>query len=176
LLRGDWDGGIEFVDVQSGEAIRRERAFAGQYTAGFAFLADERHAVVVNGSARAVTLWDTATQTQLRQIRGHLLAGHGAGRSTDGQRLISGSSFPESAKIWDLRMDAVRELVNLKASGNLFQTVGFSPDGSTVFAIENEGKVYFWRAPSWEEIAATEAKDPPSSDFGGQGKAERKQP
>jgi hypothetical protein len=73
-------------------------------------------------------------------------------------------------------MDAVRELVNLKAPGNLFQTVGFSPDGSTVFAIENEGKAYFWRAPSWEEIAAAEAKDPPWSDFGGQGKAENKHP
>jgi hypothetical protein len=33
-----------------------------------------------------------------------------------------------------------------------------------------------WSAPSWEEIAAAEVKDPPSSDFGGQGKTEIKQP
>lgn len=33
-----------------------------------------------------------------------------------------------------------------------------------------------WRAPSWEEIATAEAKDPPPSDFGGQRKAEIKQP
>jgi hypothetical protein len=33
-----------------------------------------------------------------------------------------------------------------------------------------------WSAPSLEEIAAAEAKDPPSSDFGGQGKTEIKQP
>jgi hypothetical protein len=31
-------------------------------------------------------------------------------------------------------------------------------------------------ALSWEEIAAAEAKDPPSSDFGGQGKVESKKP
>jgi hypothetical protein len=33
-----------------------------------------------------------------------------------------------------------------------------------------------WSAPSWEEIAAAEAKDPPLSDFGGQGKTESKKP
>jgi hypothetical protein len=33
-----------------------------------------------------------------------------------------------------------------------------------------------WSAPSWEEIAAAEAKDPPSSDFGGQRKTESKKP
>jgi eukaryotic-like serine/threonine-protein kinase len=159
LLRGDWGGSIEFVDTQSGEAIRRNRVFAGSHTAGFAFLSDEHHAAVINSSARSVTIWDTATQTQLRQLRGHLLAGHGAGLSSDGQRLISGSTFPESAKIWDLRMDAMREVVNLKAPGNLFQAVGFSPDGSIVFAIENGGAAYFWRAPSWEEIAAAELKE-----------------
>ena len=159
LLRGDWDGSLEFFDMQTSHAIKRKAVFAGGHTAGFAFLSDERHAAVINGSALPVTIWDTATQNQVRQLRGHLLAGHGAGRSSDGQRLISGSTFPESAKIWDLRMDAMREVVNLKAPGNLFQTVGFSPDGSTVFAIENGGAAYFWRAPSWAEIAAAEAKE-----------------
>jgi hypothetical protein len=33
-----------------------------------------------------------------------------------------------------------------------------------------------WSAPSWEEIAAVEAKDPSSSDFGGPGKTESKKP
>ena len=31
-------------------------------------------------------------------------------------------------------------------------------------------------APSWAEITAAEAKDPPSPGYGGQGKAEIKQP
>jgi len=54
-------------------------------------------------------------------------------------------------------------VVNLSAPGGLFQTVGFSPDGSTVFAIEYGSAAYFWRAPSWEEIAAAEAKEKPES-------------
>jgi WD40 repeat protein len=155
LLRGDFAGSIGFTDLRSGKTIHRDYVFAGGHTAGFAFLPDGRHAAVINGSAHALTLWDTNTQTRVRQLRGHLLSGHGAARSCDGERLITGSTFPESAKIWDLRMDAVREVLNLSAPGNLFQAVGFSPDGSTVFAIENkEGAAYFWRAPSWEEIAA----------------------
>ena len=32
------------------------------------------------------------------------------------------------------------------------------------------------RVPWWEEIAAAEAKNPPSPGYGGQGKAEIKQP
>lgn len=37
-------------------------------------------------------------------------------------------------------------------------------------------EVFLWRAPSMAEIDAAEAKDQPSSDFGGQGKTEGKQP
>ena len=42
--------------------------------------------------------------------------------------------------------------------------VGFSPDGNFIVSrlrtpdASNDG-VYLWRAPSWEEIAAAEAKD-----------------
>ena len=143
-----------FTDIQTGRTIRNQ-----SWPIGVAFLADGRHAAFVDGSARPVAIWDTATQTQVRQLRGHLLSGHGVGLSSDGQRLITGSTYPESAKIWDVRMDAMREVLNLGAPGNLFQAVGFSPDGNMVFAMENGGAAYFWRAPSWEEIAAAEAKE-----------------
>jgi hypothetical protein len=33
-----------------------------------------------------------------------------------------------------------------------------------------------WIAPSWEEIKAAEAKDPPAPGYGGQGKTPIKQP
>ena len=161
LLRHGSEGNMGFTDIQTGRTIRNQSS-----PNGVAFLADGRHAAFVDGSARPVAIWDTATQTQVRQLRGHLLSGHGVGLSSDGQRLITGSTYPESAKIWDVRMDAMREVLNLGAPGSLFQVVGFSPDGNTVFAMENGGAAYFWRAPAWEEIAAAEAKE----------KAENKQP
>ena len=45
-------------------------------------------------------------------------------------------------------------------------SVNFSPDGSALSSITMDGKVRVWRAPSWAEIAAAEAKE----------KAEIKQP
>jgi hypothetical protein len=34
--------------------------------------------------------------------------------------------------------------------------IGFSPDGSALFAASLEGTTLLWRAPSWEEIEASE--------------------
>ncbi|MGA2557098.1 MAG: hypothetical protein ABSG04_12580 [Verrucomicrobiota bacterium] len=49
----------------------------------------------------------------------------------------------------------------------------WSADGDTILA----GSPWqAWHAPSWEEIAAAEAKDPPSPGEGGQGKVEAQQP
>ena len=42
----------------------------------------------------------------------------------------------------------------------------FSPDGHALMAINEFGVLHLWRAPSWAEIAAAEAKE----------KAETKQP
>ena len=35
----------------------------------------------------------------------------------------------------------------------------FSPDGRILMAINTAGLLYLWSAPSWEEIAAAEAKE-----------------
>ena len=34
--------------------------------------------------------------------------------------------------------------------------IGFSPDGSTLFAASKDGIALLWRAPSWDEIRAAE--------------------
>ena len=59
-------------------------------------------------------------------------------------------------------------------TGSRLDSARWSADGDVILA----GPPWqAWSAPSWEEIEAAEAKDPPSSDFGGQqGKTELKQP
>jgi len=63
-----------------------------------------------------------------------------------------------------------------------FKNLGqeFLSDGNTIAGFEANFEtqavdVRLWRAPSWAEINAAEAKDPPSPGYGGQGKAESKQ-
>jgi WD40 repeat protein len=59
-----------------------------------------------------------------------------------------------------------QELLTLEGAGSLFYLTAFSPDGNTVGALSSDGILNVWRAPSWAEINAAEAKE----------KAEIKQP
>jgi hypothetical protein len=54
--------------------------------------------------------------------------------------------------------------------------MAFSPDGDAIGWLNMTGDLYLWRAPSWAEIGAAEAKDRPSPGYGGQGNVEIKQP
>jgi hypothetical protein len=67
-------------------------------------------------------------------------------------------------KLWD--MDSWQELLTLEGAGSLFGLTAFSPDGNVIGTRSTDGILNLWRAPSWAEINAAEAKD----------KAETKQP
>jgi len=81
--------------------------------------------------------------------------------SQDGRRLILASSGREPVKLWDV--GTRQELLTLSGTGSILRAAKWSPDGNVILA----GPPWqAWIAPSWEEIAAAEAKE----------KAERKQP
>jgi hypothetical protein len=50
-------------------------------------------------------------------------------------------------------------LLTLASSGVVFAKTDFSPDGNILSSIDALGYLHLWRAPSWEEIAAVEAKE-----------------
>ena len=69
-----------------------------------------------------------------------------------------------------------QELLTLEGTGSGFYKSAFSPDDNVIGFPSNDRILILWRAPSCDEINAAEAKDPPSPGYGGQGKAESKQP
>jgi WD40 repeat protein len=110
-------------------------------------------------------VWDTATWQEQATLHGFLEGVISAVFSPDGQRLATGSSKPDEAlKLWDVA--SWQELLTLEGAGSLFYLTAFSPDGNTVGALSSDGILNVWRAPSWAEINAAEAKE----------KAEIKQP
>jgi WD40 repeat protein len=118
-----------------------------------------------------VRFFDPAKGELLDFVHGHLNAAFVVAFSPDGRRLISSNGGREAVKVWDV--GTRQELLTLAGTGSLLYAARWSADGNVILA----GPPWqAWRAPSWEEIAAAEAKDPPSSDFGGQGKAESKKP
>jgi WD40 repeat protein len=87
-------------------------------------------------------------------LHGHLNAAYGIAFSADGRRLISAFGGREAVKLWDV--GTRQELLTLGGTGSMLPAARWSADGDVILA----GPPWqAWRAPSWEEIAAAEAKE-----------------
>ena len=111
--------------------------------------------------AGVVRLFDPAKGEWIEDLHGHLNGVHGVAFSPDGRRLISASGGQEVVKLWDV--GTRQELLTLAGTGSMLVAARWSADGDVILA---GAPWQAWRAPSWEEIAAVEAKE----------KAEIKQP
>jgi WD40 repeat protein len=130
-----------------------------------AAISPDNQIVAIPSRGGVTTLWNRSTQTQAAPpLRGHLLGHHSAIFSKDGTRLVTGSGSWDALRIWDTK--SWQELITLAADGSHFLLTAFSPDGNLLAGSPERGRLHLWRAPSWDEIAAAEAKE----------KAESKQP
>jgi WD40 repeat protein len=101
-----------------------------------------------------VRLFDADKGEWIESVHGHLNAVFGIAFSPDGRRLISASGGREAVKLWDV--GTRQELLTLAGNGSLLATARWSADGDVILA----GPPWqAWLAPSWEEIAAAEAKE-----------------
>lgn len=107
------------------------------------------------GERSVLMLLEVASQraTQVTHVHHRII--NSLAFSPNGRRLItSGTSGNDTLKFWDV--EGARDIAMLGSKGGFFDHVGFSPDGNTVFAVDNQGTVLLWQAPSFEEIAAQE--------------------
>ena len=101
-----------------------------------------------------VWLFDPAEGEFKESLHGHLNGVFGIAFSADGRRLISASGGREAVKLWDVGTQ--QELLTLSGTGSALGLSRWSADGDVILA----GTPWqAWPAPSWEEIAAVEAKD-----------------
>ena len=101
-----------------------------------------------------VLLFDPAKGELIESVHGHLNSVFGIVFSPDERRLVSGSGGREAVKLWDV--STRQELLTLGGIGSRLQAARWSADGDVILA----GPPWqAWRAPSWEEIAAAEAKE-----------------
>jgi len=79
----------------------------------------------------------------------------------DGRRIVTGHSSSQQTLnvvyLWDIATH--RNVLALPGQGRGFYFVRFSPDGHALMAINSDGLLHLWRAPSWAEIAAAEAEE-----------------
>ena len=103
-------------------------------------------------------VWETANWREAATLRGFQLATHSVAFSPDSHRLASGAGAGDTAlHLWDVA--SWQDVLTLRAEGSIFWSTQFSPDGNTIGTCCTDGTLNLWRAPSWDEINATEAKE-----------------
>jgi WD40 repeat protein len=118
------------------------------------FSPDGKLMVSVN-VAGYVQIWDVASRREIQTFRGQMAGVEYIAFSPDGQRLATGGMVAnEAVRLWD--WETRKEVLTLGGEGANFWYVTFSPDGHKLVAVNRQGLVHLWRAPSWAEIEAAE--------------------
>jgi WD40 repeat protein len=143
---------VSFYDLNEPE--KAPRHVAGRfYPSTLAVSPDSRLAALSTESGE-VRLFDPANGELIEVLDAHLNAAFGVAFSPDGKRLISSSGGREAVKLWDVRTR--QELLTLSGEGTLSEAQ-WGNDGNAIVA---GFPLQIWRAPSWEEIRAIEAREP----------------
>jgi WD40 repeat protein len=117
------------------------------------FSPDGKFLAVANkfGFAR---VWETATWKETGTFGNFLKGVHSVAWGPDSKRLAVTSGEKEAVKLWDVLNG--EELITLEGKGGMLSSSMFSPDGNVLTALDENGALNIWRAPSWEQIRADE--------------------
>lgn len=142
---------IQFYDLSQPDRPIKRVAGAGE---SFSLASSPDGTLVASSSSTGqVRLFNPAQAELIDSLYGHLNGVFAIAFSPDGKRLISASGGREAVMLWDL--GTRQELLTLPGAGSLFLATTWSTDGDVILA---GAPWQAWRAPSWAEITAAEAK------------------
>ena len=146
------DHEIGFYDLVHPD--RAPRRVPGRYATGPLAVSPDGGLVASATAGGLVRLFDPAKGELKESLHGHMNAVFGVAFSPDGRSLISTCGGREAVKLWDV--STRQELLTLGGTGSMLFAARWSADGDVILV---GGPWQAWRAPSWEEIAAAEAKE-----------------
>ncbi|MFO1475089.1 MAG: protein kinase [Verrucomicrobiota bacterium] len=101
-------------------------------------------------------IWHTADWTPAATLGSFFNGTHSVDFSPDGRRFAVSSDDKEAVRLYDT--DGWQNVFTLQAPGTGFLGARFSGDGNNL-VWGNQKCLQLWQAPSWQEIAAAEARD-----------------
>ena len=146
LVSAGDDKTVRVWDIRTGEIVRVIRGQVGEGNEGKIFAAalssDDRWLAVGGYTSRyGIRLIDFKTGEVNALLNGHGNVISGLSFSTDGRRLISGSS-DKTARIWDV--ESRKTLHELTGHTEYIYAVAFSPDGSKAVTGSDNNTLKLW--------------------------------
>jgi WD40 repeat protein len=167
-----FDGAVRMKDAANDEDLETNLDFQEGNNAA---VSPDGKFFAVSSDMGYARVWDTATWHEVATLRGFFNSAESVAFSPDGQRLATGTPNADDAvSLWDVA--SWQDLFTLEGEGSLFESSAFSPDGNVIGAVTDDHNLNIWRAPSWAEINAAEAKDPSSPGYAATGNTEAQQP
>jgi WD40 repeat protein len=114
--------------------------------------------VAAGSEAGIVVLYDATTMERRNVLQGTMQSVFSVAFSPDSRSLASGSGGREAIKLW--HVETGQELLTLPGKSSILTDIAFAEDGNTLLLgrFRQPGSWQMWRAPSWAEITAAEAK------------------
>jgi WD40 repeat protein len=133
---------------------RPPRTVSGEFVNTELAVSPDGGLVATTGNGR-VRLFDPIKGELIEPpLDSHLNVVNGIAFSPDGRRLISTTKGQEAVKLWDV--STWQELLTLSGVGSILWAARWTADGDSILA---GAPWQAWSAPTWDEIAATEAKN-----------------
>ncbi len=150
LAQAESDGGRVF-DLASRKTILR---FHKDHFMSLAISHNGRILAAGTGT-NLIHLWDLQSGQQVGTLRGHVAGVVGLSFSADGKTLASCGDT--RVKLWNI--ETLQEILTLSRFSSAPIAALFSSDGSCLATSSYDDRVQLWPAPSFEEIAAAEARE-----------------
>jgi WD40 repeat protein len=150
-------GGLQWRNAESGQLLEKKTDVPMHELMGVCFSSDGRW-VASTDVQGTVALWNASSLKLVTAFKGHLLGAYGPAFSPNGRRLVTCGTGRDAVRLWDV--SSHRELMTIPEKATFIGgRAAFSPDGNWLAAWSpDEGNLYLWRAPSWQEIEAEEER------------------
>lgn len=142
-----WETGesVSLVEIKSGKDLHSFPAHTSAVTS-VAYSSDRK--LIASGSADGdIRLWDAATFTSVRVLKGHAASVNSVAFSPDGQQLVSGGS-DNTAIVWEVSTG--KQKWHVKNLRSPVTSVVFSPDGK--FIAGGTYSILIWKAETGEIV------------------------
>ncbi len=138
-ISASFDKTLKVWDMETGDEIRTLKGHTG-WVLAVSVTPDGRRAISASFD-KTLKVWDMETGDEIRTLKGHTGWVLAVSVTPDGRRAIS-ASFDKTLKVWDVENGRI--IASFCGEGT-FTSCAIAPDGKTIVAGENLGRVHFLR-------------------------------